>query len=259
MAHPLDGCRLKLVRARAHYTDLRRDIARVIGKERDCAPGVYEATGNEYVFKAPRAMAPKPEWSAIVGDAIHNVHAALDYLVAELVAANSGAEDRSYTGFPIFEDEAKYRTDADRKIKGVHQDAKAIIERLQPFKVPMRDGHPSEHPLAFLYKLEVRDKHKTLNVTTNTIDVRLHGFAINFPSEGPFGFPIGPHEKGAIMARLQKVGGPGLSPWLEVEHKIVFAADGPAAGEEVCPTVLKILHHVETRVLPSFTRFFDAG
>jgi len=43
---------------------------------------------------------PPAEWSAIIGDAVHNARSALDHLAFALVEANGGSADENTT-FPI--------------------------------------------------------------------------------------------------------------------------------------------------------------
>ena len=101
MPHPLDGCLLKLDRASVHLAAL----------------------------------------GTAIGDVVHNLAAALDYMTWELAVAHTGEGD-SRTAFPIFEKRAEYQQYAKRKIKHLHADARAEIERAQPFQVPCTVQHP---------------------------------------------------------------------------------------------------------------------
>jgi hypothetical protein len=100
----------------------------------------------------PRTLAP------IIGDAIHNMRSALDYLAYEL-ASPKARKSRS-TQFPICMDESQFRhPDNLRKIASITGDGRDLIERLQPYNAT---DPPRHNPLAILNKLSNRDKHRLL-------------------------------------------------------------------------------------------------
>jgi hypothetical protein len=257
MADQLDGCFVKLARAGAHLDALRTAIEQFFGPDPEHIPGEFDLGSGHYIFRARRAIAVPLEWSAIIGDVVHNVHAALDYLAWELVAAN-GKTGNTGTGFPIFQDRGEYARGAPRKIAGIHPDAQKLIERLQPFQVSPRDAHPSERPLALLYELERQDKHRALNLTTHVGVVRIHGFPAQIyqPPE-PSKFPLKPYEAGEALWRIKGFQDrPRMDLVIEIAHRIAFAVSGPAAARDVLETLATIKWHVENDAIPRFRRFF---
>jgi len=159
--HPLDGVRVKLARARAHLKTFEAHVRETVGPEPDRIPGEFDGNSGQYLFRAQREMRAPLVLSAISGDVVHTLYAALDYLAWELVAAN-GQTGTTRTAFPIFQN------------PGIHPDAQALIKRLQPFDRP-NEAPPNDHPLTLLYELERRDKHQTLNLTTNAAQGRISG------------------------------------------------------------------------------------
>jgi hypothetical protein len=141
MSHPLNGCLLKLDRASVHLAALGTAIGDVAGGAPDYLPGRLETPGGRYLFRTVRGRLVPLVLSALAGDVVHNLAAALDYMTWELAVAHTGEGD-SRTAFPIFEKRAEYQQYAKRKIEHLHADARAEIERVQPFQVPCTVQHP---------------------------------------------------------------------------------------------------------------------
>lgn len=256
MVDRLAGCFTKLARAGAHLEALKAAIADLFGSEPDRVWGEFDLAAGEYVFRAQRRLAVPLEWSAMVGDVVHNLHAALDYLAWELVTAN-GQQGTPRTAFPIFQDRAVYAKAAERRLEGAAHDARTAIERLQPFQVPPSRGHPSDHPLSRLYELEQRDKHRSLNLVTHVVDVKLHGLLASVNQlPAPVPLPVTSHEIGDVLARVR-----GFERWPDMplritgRHRIAFAKDGPCPHADVIETLDEIRRHIETVVIPPFRRF----
>lgn len=91
----------------------------------------------------------------LLGDALYNLRAALDYLAYELVLAG-GNEPSGQTAFPIFDTADEYWERMARKVKGMRQSAIEAINRIQPY-----EGGFS-HALWQLHRLNNIDKHRAL-------------------------------------------------------------------------------------------------
>jgi hypothetical protein len=233
-------------------------MEQTFGSTPDRIPAEYDPVTDKHEFWAQRAVKVKPDWAAIAGDAVHNLYSALDYLAWELVRANGGVGTNA-TSFPIFQEEVLYRKEAPRKIKGMHADAQRIIEQLQPFKLSPREAHPSEHFLAVLYELEQADKHRSLNLTTIGIEVKLLGFlSPPFAPPGPFQFPVGDYDVGRMLGFVRGVPAPpAVNLTLEVTHVVRFANEEPTVQGEVVSTLDGIRRDIEN-LIPRFQQFFTA-
>jgi len=112
------------------------------------------------VLKPP----PAADLSVIIGDCIHNLRSALDNLAFELALAYKGAplpsDIEGKAGFPTLP--AENPAKLDNMLKGIHPDAKAIIEGLQPYN---RWKRATNDPLWQLNKLAVEDKHRLPHIT----------------------------------------------------------------------------------------------
>jgi hypothetical protein len=109
-------------------------------------------------------------WSTIVGEIAYDLRSALDHAVYDLTCHENGGP-LGQTGFPIFEDEARYEELTTRgepalgsgvfMIRGVNSYAKAAIRSLQPFEV--RKATPFEEPmLSVLHELNAADRNRTI-------------------------------------------------------------------------------------------------
>jgi hypothetical protein len=153
----LPGVSLKVLRAKEHLETIR---------EIDCQ---FASTDCEIVVKEDRdkdlgwleLQLPKPplQISVIVGECLHNLRSALDYLVWQLVLANPPHEPTSRNMFPICSSPELFADQLKRgRLKGVSLQAQSAIEDLQPFG-------DAEHPLSVLDALNNMDKHRNLNFT----------------------------------------------------------------------------------------------
>jgi hypothetical protein len=159
MAYELDGCRAKIRRAQAHLDTLERRITNFVHpnpyrlvQQRDVGRGALVAS----IAEAPAL--PVEEWAVIIGDCVHNLRAALDYIAWQVAGANTG--DRE-TQFPVFVDKQGWRNGGLRRIKRMPVAVQAFIEAVQPY----HDPNPHLHWLNGLRVLDDADKHQLLVVT----------------------------------------------------------------------------------------------
>jgi hypothetical protein len=154
MPRYLTGPRLKLKRASYHLNELQRGVAAFLQS------GPYEAVAQDNPETGMREARIRvktpvpPALSAICGDVVHNLRAALDHLAGQLVIANSGQPD-SNTEFPIGQAESHYEAIRDRKAKGFSKAALDILDGLKPYK----GGNDA---LWRVHQLDIVDKHRLL-------------------------------------------------------------------------------------------------
>src|SRR5690348_11247423 len=98
-APSLDGPRLKLERAAKHIAELRIAVERFLASE-PFSINPVEAANGDLAFHVVINRHVPAEWSAIVGDAVHNLRAVLDHLAWRMVELAGGKPSRD-TSFPI--------------------------------------------------------------------------------------------------------------------------------------------------------------
>ncbi len=172
MPHALNGCRLKLARAREHLEALRVASDAFWKLNPYAIVGEFDAQAGEYVFKVRVYEEPPPYLGVIVGDVVHNLRSALDYLAWELVKLAPATPREGVTGFPIFESEDEFLgkgggRGAGPMLRGMRDEHQEFIQGLQPYHGG--DEAPA-HFLAHLRRLSNTDKHRTLHLALAIIE-----------------------------------------------------------------------------------------
>lgn len=156
---PLEGPLRKIGRARHHYDELRRLCQSFMDEEpygwrveyHDLPEG-----RRSYTVYAEITDDPDPAWGLIAGDVIQNLRAALDQLVWGI---SDPAARGTHTAFPIYLDEDAYRDNSPRKIEGVTERGRGLIDGWQPYHWKAK---AADRPLAILQQLSNLDKHRSL-------------------------------------------------------------------------------------------------
>lgn len=171
-----DGVVQKLNRAKAHLNILDADLNAEGGPYRLTVEP--DAESGYYLIKAIRVR-ETDHWALLLGDYLHNLRSALDHMVWQLVLANGERPTRS-NEFPIAVDPVWFDRKAKRYLSGVHDDAVAVIRRLQPFGVS-DEGKPELDPLWLLNELENVDKHRLVHVLSLAPSGATLFFDLRFP------------------------------------------------------------------------------
>lgn len=241
------GPLLKIERASHHMSELDRIFHQFVDEG-----GTHElldiAESDDYSMIFPRIKKPFPDHVAtIVGDAIHNLRAALDHLYVILVELNGKAAG-DYTKFPI--SDVNYvksqLTDKNPNPSNVVMDC--ILNEIRPFEIPDGDG------IIFgLHKLDIADKHKILIPVVgavNIVDMTLRrpdgGIGIRFQNvtfHDQFG-----HLPPEIRPLPLLVEGMKAEQTKPPELKMLFGEGQPFAGEGVIETLQKMSDVVEHTV-----------
>src|SRR6266567_2648133 len=77
---------------------------------------------KQVIYYIVEAYPIPPGTRLLAGDVLQNLRTALDYLACELVTVNHGTVT-SNTGFPVFDDPAKFQSGVGGKVKGMRQEA----------------------------------------------------------------------------------------------------------------------------------------
>jgi hypothetical protein len=165
----LDGFDVKVVRAGSHLQVLRDENERIARDRLYTFRGEILDRGLVHLYRVQNPPPADPQWSAIIGDCLHNLRSALDYLAWQLVLA-SGSTPTSRTGFPI-----RHKR-ADRAAMAIDGLANAtilkVVESLQPYH-----GLDVGTQLGRLHRLDIADKHRQLLVAAAV--PRAYGYDFN--------------------------------------------------------------------------------
>jgi hypothetical protein len=165
--HPLHSFRLKLNRARLHYSSLQIEIAAWFQRRPYGVFGEFEPKTSRYVFRI-RMFEGVPEgWGVLIGDIVHNARSALDHLAWQLVIVGGGTPTKS-TVFPILENPFAWQGGSGvGRLAGAHSEHIALVESFQPYhRADLYGwswlGSARADPLALLAHLDNTDKHRVL-------------------------------------------------------------------------------------------------
>src|SRR4051812_6533280 len=126
MNHPLDGARLKIVRAQEHLDSLKAEIGMYLNEHphevfshpktypydsrRGAVHAAYYSASIQHVLPPLTPGVPPLRLSTIIGDCVTNARAALDYIVWELAQRYfkpafdiTDRNDRRIVAFPIYQ------------------------------------------------------------------------------------------------------------------------------------------------------------
>ncbi len=160
----LSGARTKLERAQEQLLALGETLADFAENEpyqlaERVAPGATdELLDYRYIVTGLRPT--RPEWSAHIGEILHNFRSALDYFVYAAATRHSFS-----TQFPIFHRATDWPAKSGPMMRAVPQRYARIVELAQPYQLP----NPYEHTLSKLNYLSNTDKHRLLNTTATAL------------------------------------------------------------------------------------------
>lgn len=176
---PLDGARLKVVRAQEHLDVLKSEIRyyahthpyEIVAEPRD------KIWHIEVTITSP----PPPRLSLIIGDCVGNLRAALDHITWQLAARYAGrrlvvGKDTIYV--PLCDEPSRYGKSAKRFAEAytIPTDALTHMEAVQPYQA----GYEL---LRLLRAVTNQDKHRLLLLTTGrALDGDLEIWPEGYPS-----------------------------------------------------------------------------
>jgi hypothetical protein len=255
MSHPLAGVIEKLRRSDEHLILLYHEISAYLestpyGLLPDRDPYTRQAVVRFKVTKEPPLRL-----STIVGDALFNMRASLDYIVHELVIRN-GCGPTFQTQFPFADSEKTFLGEAYGKgrLWGTSIKMLNVIDALQPYKI---GTNFRSHPLWVLHKLQNIDKHRTLTLSafvgartrwmfmSNTLPLKCHTVSSDTVI----------HD-GDVVVKLPF----GFKPDAKVQGRItgqVSFQDSVAKDLEIGIGLQVIREMIGQKVVPAIEPFFD--
>lgn len=159
------------------------------------------------------------EAMAVLGDAVHNLRAALDLLASELARINGRSDRNVY--FPFAATMAEFSVAvARRNFDRAGQDAVTLLHEFAPY----RGGNEL---LRAIHDLDIEDKHTSLLETQKTMDFEVVGsYDLVNPQESEISYQV-----------------------RSIQH--CFAEGSPRQGKPVIES-LRELHHEVERVVEAF-------
>jgi hypothetical protein len=157
MAYACAGARLKIERANKHFRDLEEVLAGIPNLYTVSVQTDSQDRGHRIEHDVPNLEEIRNNLALIIGDCIHNLKTALDFIWAETLMRTAPGIPTGHLKFPIFET-SKYLEDIlrDRKIDTLNP----ALFRLMTVEIKAyRTGNGL---LWSLHKLDLTDKHRLL-------------------------------------------------------------------------------------------------
>lgn len=192
----------------------------------------------------------RPLIPLICGDALQNIRSALDYLVWELVGANKDKPDEA-NAFPVCKSADTFKEAQKRRLRGVHPNAVAIIESLQPYH--FGQGNEIQSVVFVLDKLANLHKHRTILMAEER-HAPVEMIRIFDSSGNVVGFdPLLAMDAKAVATYIKTA----FEMKVNAEMAIFIQfGEYPAKGLEVMSVVGGLYDNVALEIIPRFNRFF---
>jgi len=208
MPHCFSAPRLKITRAGLHIQELRNELLKFV------------ASSPARLIEDRIEVDPAPEIaSCIVGDAIHNLRAALDILACDLARSRGRSIDK--VKFPFADSQEKLELMVREHFKVGDDLCIQHVLKLRPFK-----GQGGNQALRALHDLDISDKHRDLIPINRYI-------------------PIIHLDESGTDAALLLPWNIKISPNLYITLKFSFGANTPFAGKPTLKTLEDLVEMVE--------------
>ena len=236
---PFEASELKISRAKRHITELDGRISEFIARKTlGLVVEQGPKPGDKCLVVRLREQVPS-DLSPIVGDAIHNLRAALDLLACELVRLN-GASDKNVQ-FPFSNDGSNLKEMIKHhKVDRASSDVIELIRSLKPYS-------GGNNALRSIHDLDIIDKHRTLIPVFEMVEAApfTNGHAL-FQN-----IRVAPIEDGVPIMPLPRDSGFEIGQEISGLLHLRFPRDTPLAGHEIVPT-LHDLAELVTRIVEIF-------
>lgn len=253
MPSPVPGYRIKIERAKRHVWELAEECQAFIAREPYSIFIEDDTSAGQRVWKLKIKEHIPAEWSAIVGDAIHNIRASLDLLMVAVVRrCDPGRQSYNHVHFVVRETKDEFEAGLPKNIKGASAEARRLVEELKPYK-------GGNEALWRLHQLDILDKHKAIVPVGSayrsfgvTFDPgRLPGMETTPAPIPPVTLFLKPANRqfplydGAELYRAPLDGELPFEEKLEFRLEIAFGEGQIVDGEPVIPTLLQLGQFVE--------------
>jgi hypothetical protein len=224
---PFEASKLKIKRATRHTEELREDIRSFMRRKPFVLRIEDGGSGQHNWTIRVRRQIPK-EFSAIIGDVLHNLRAALDLLACDLVRLNGGNDKDVYFPFCNSVDDLD-ETIRKRKIDRAASDVVDLIRSFKPYK----GGNVA---LRAIHDLDIMDKHKALIPTAEMMGLpNFTSAALTFTNNR-----IGPIRDGMVAIRMPAASKLRVGQELEGKFHLLFPFESAFNGSEVIPTLQEL-------------------
>ncbi|MDA0164610.1 hypothetical protein OM076_30350 [Solirubrobacter ginsenosidimutans] len=244
-----EGSDLKLQRAREHIEAADELVDAYLDNGACTVVRTADERTGRTELRVQITAPPPARLALVIGDAVHNLRAALDHVVFEAALSNSvgtlspAAEEALM--FPIRDKPPKggWEQVVKDRLPGVPPPVCAVIEAEQPFRWTTSE-HPTAHlfrPLWRVHDLDRIDKHRTLTVTTAALSHHAFGVHAEKDPEIRFYYAPGRVQDGQLLATYRTDSGATYMPDLNLA---IVEGEAELANQTISATLAHLHQHV---------------
>lgn len=245
--------RLKIKRANLHLAELADAAEKLPGRRiYNCAVRNPEPRKLEIAYVTASGM--PIEFAGTLGDAVHNIRSAFDYIAVVLASRPLGTGNPKNIYLPTGIDREEfiktrdgYRNTKGKKIdgkmKGARPEALRLVEELEPYG-------GGKHSIRELHDLDVMDKHKLLIPAVSLLSVRRMDITVDGKDIALGRANFQSNEDGtnitAVIEFPSEVGNVKIKQEFDPAFEIVFGKGQPLDGKPIVPTLLQLTDVAES-------------
>lgn len=263
MAYPLEDFRLRMERADEKIDELAAKVTAFLDTKPYEVIGQFYPKTGQYVLRGYVHGSTPKTFSLHAAEVAHQLRSCLENL-ATVLARTYSKHAPDGTGFPIFLNPAAFSALSETtgapsgksglyKIRGLHPDPQAAIERLQPY-----NRGKELDPLWQLHVIDIIDKHGRDIEPAATIPEKVgvgirNMWGVELHVER-LGVRPGPFKNGTVVGTMTFIVPNPDAAYVEMNTDIAFDVafnpKGPARGGRIIPTLRELSQHVREVVLP---------
>jgi len=226
--HPLASARRKLSRAERLIDAVRGAVGEYVASRPDRLVREVDPLTGDHLVYATITRPPNEDIAVVLGDAVHNLRAALDHAIFGLSVdharrALTATEERS-VWYPVCRRPVHWEAATKGPLRFLSADLQTVVDMDQPYHAPAGLAR-GNNPLAVLDDLCNIDKHRSLLLVGAVVELQGVGLAENV--RGRHGFRPPPEPGATLVVRLP----PDADPEHDIEVysrvQVQFAPGGP--------------------------------
>lgn len=276
MEHPfqgIEGPRIRLLRVHQRMEEFEAKSRLFFSGDAYRLNVQSNSEGTHHTIRVDINRLPEPELSAIVGECLYNLQAALDNAIWQHIPKNvreSPAAEGIY--FPIYywrlssggrkglyparKQKTGKKPSPPRALCYLPHEGRRHLIRMQPFRVPLRERF--RHPLWVLHELARFDRHRHLPILGAVHDADWLPRVFRGTIEATISAHIGTFDHGKVIAEVTTP--PNVTPHRGLDFhrslELAFSREGPGRGVCVADALGHIHDFIATQVLPPLEELF---
>jgi hypothetical protein len=263
LRHVIDPVGVKVERANRYRREIEQRLKAFEGIKAYKIRNDLEERGGRVGFRvsASEPESPPIEVALALGDFVHNLRSALDYLVGAM-RIDGPTKDSAFPIFLRWVEQPSFRDRASKQLAGIPDEAKKRIEAMQPYEGRDTAGWRGLAALETLWNV---DKHRTILLSTALVAPNYVWHRSAESQEIGIVQSLAPPDSEAHwwlpIDTGDQYGDPAFSVKVSLAKPRGFADDWPPwLSEWALESLMRMMHNtVQHQVLPQLQEFRNEG